>query len=109
MPRKVEAIVILVTCASEAEARRIATSLVSKRFAACGNVGGSTINSIYRWKGSVEKATEALLILKSTRKVFAKVEREIRRLHSYEIPEIIALPVVAGSQSYLQWLRESVR
>ncbi|HEV3220444.1 MAG TPA: divalent-cation tolerance protein CutA [Candidatus Acidoferrales bacterium] len=109
MPRKEEAIVVLVTCASVVEARRIAESVVNKRLAACGNVCSSAVNSIYRWKGKVEKATEVLLILKSTRKVFAELEREVRRLHSYKIPEIIALSVVAGSRSYLQWVQESVR
>ncbi|MFZ0821877.1 MAG: divalent-cation tolerance protein CutA [Candidatus Acidiferrales bacterium] len=108
MPRKVNAIVVLVTCASSAESRRIASSLVKKRLAACGNVCGSAISSIYRWKGKVEKAREVLLILKTTREAFAKLEREIRRLHSYKVPEIIALPVVAGSRAYLNWVNESV-
>ncbi len=107
MPRQVNAIVVFVTCASAAEAKRIAASLVGKRLAACGNVCHSRVTSIYRWKGKVEKATESLLILKSTRKNFAELEREVRRLHSYKVPEIIALPVVAGSRAYLQWLQES--
>jgi periplasmic divalent cation tolerance protein len=107
MGRKVDAIVVLVTCASSAEARRIATCLVRKRLAACGNVCGSAVSSIYRWKGKVEKASEVLLIVKSTQKRFSKLEGEIRRLHSYKIPEIIAVPVVAGSRPYLEWVNES--
>jgi periplasmic divalent cation tolerance protein len=108
MPRKTEPILILVTCASAAEARRIATALVKMRLAACGNICGSSVISIYRWKGKVERAREVLLILKSTRRAFAKLEREVCRLHSYKIPEIIALPVVAGSRAYLEWINESV-
>jgi periplasmic divalent cation tolerance protein len=107
MPRKVDAIVVLVTCASSAEARRIATSLVKKRLAACGNICGFRVDSIYRWNGKIEKAREVLLILKSTRKAFAGLESEVHRLHSYKIPEIIALPVVAGSRQYLAWVRAS--
>ena len=108
MPRRINGIVVFVTCASSAEARRIATSLVESRLAACGNVCGAPLRSIYRWKGKVEQAREVLLVLKSTRKAFVKMEREIRRLHSYSVPEIIALPVVAGSRPYLEWLTESV-
>ncbi len=108
MPRNVEVIVVLVTCASPAEARRIANSLVMKRLAACGNVCGAPVSSIYRWKGRIEKAREVLLILKSARKAFAELEREIRLLHSYKIPEIIALPIAAGSRPYLDWVQESV-
>jgi periplasmic divalent cation tolerance protein len=108
MPRKVDAIVVLVTCASSAEARRIADAVVKKRLAACGNACGSGVSSIYRWKGKVEKAREVLLILKSTRKAFARLEREVRRLHSYEVPEIVAMPIAAGSRPYLDWVNESV-
>jgi periplasmic divalent cation tolerance protein len=108
MRGKTKAILIFVTCASASEAKRIAIALVKKRLAACGNICGSPVSSIYRWKGKVEKAREVLLILKSTRKAFAKLEREVRRLHSYETPEIIALPIVAGSRAYLEWLRDSV-
>jgi periplasmic divalent cation tolerance protein len=108
MPRSSNAIVVFVTCASAREARRIATALVSKRLAACGNIFGAPVFSIYRWKGKVEKAREVLLILKSTRKAFAALEREVRRLHSYETPEIIALPIAAGSHAYLKWLQDSV-
>jgi uncharacterized protein involved in tolerance to divalent cations len=108
MPRKVDAVIVFVTCPSASEAKRIAKSLLEKRLAACGNVCGTGVHSIYRWKGRVEKATEVLLILKSTRKAFVKLEQEVRRLHSYKTPEIIALPIVAGSRAYLTWLRESV-
>jgi periplasmic divalent cation tolerance protein len=67
------------------------------------------VQSVYRWKGKVETTKEVLLLIKSTRKRFSALEREIRRLHSYETPEIIALPIVAGSRAYLRWIEESVR
>lgn len=108
MTEKIDAIVVLVTCASSAEARRIAMSLVKMQLAACGNISGANVNSIYRWRGKVEKAKEVLLILKSTRKAFAKLEREVRRMHSYEVPEIIAVPIIEGSRPYLEWIRECV-
>jgi periplasmic divalent cation tolerance protein len=102
-------IVVLVTCGSAREARTIARKLVEARLAACGNVVESPVRSIYRWKGRVESAREFLLILKSSRRRFAALEREIRQLHSYDTPETIALPIAAGSQAYLEWLSESVR
>jgi periplasmic divalent cation tolerance protein len=106
--KKTEAILVLVTCKSQAEARRIVTSLVEKRLAACGNIVEPAVNSIFRWKGRIERAKEVLVILKSTRKAFLALEREATRLHSYEVPEIIAMPVIAGSRKYLSWVGESV-
>src|SRR5579859_1065734 len=101
-------IVVMVTCGSRAEARKIARAVVEARLAACANVMGGPVQSIYRWKGRVETAKEVLILLKSTRKRFAALEREIRRLHSYDTPEIIALPIVGGSRAYLQWIKDSV-
>jgi len=101
-------IVVLVTCGSAREARRIALALVEGRLAACVNVVQAPVQSVYRWKGRVESAKECLLLIKTTRRRFAALEREIRRLHSYEVPEIIALPIEQGSRSYLAWLSESV-
>ena len=108
MAKNIDAIVVLVTCKAKAEARRIINSLVEKRLAACGNIVRSPVMSIYRWKGRVERAKEVLVILKSTRKAFSALEREVTRLHSYEVPEIIAMPIVAGSRKYLSWVEESV-
>ena len=99
-------IVVMVTCGSKAEARKIARAVVEARLAACANVLGNPVESIYRWKGKVETAKEVLL-LKSTRKRFAALGREIRRLHSYDTPEIIALPITAGSRVYLRWIETS--
>jgi periplasmic divalent cation tolerance protein len=99
-------IVVLVTCASTAEAKKIARALVEKRLAACGNILEAPVRSIYRWKGKVETGREYLLILKSSRRRFARLEAEVKRLHSYDLPEIIALPISAGSAEYLKWIGE---
>ena len=96
-------IVVLNTCSSAEEAGRIARELVEKRLAACVNVV-SGVRSIYRWKGAVEDDAEVLLVIKSSRTLLARLRAEIEKLHSYEVPEVIALPVVDGSESYLAWL-----
>lgn len=101
-------IVVLFTCKSTKEARRIARALVEQRLAACVNVVQSPVESSYRWRGRVETAKEFLAIVKTSRKMFPALEAEIRRLHSYKIPEIIAVPIVRGSSDYLSWLLESV-
>jgi periplasmic divalent cation tolerance protein len=101
-------IVVLVACASAGQARKIARALVVARLAACGNVFGAPVRSIYRWKGKVESVKEVLLVLKTSRKRFAAVERAVQRLHSYEVPEIIALPIAVGTRDYLEWISESV-
>jgi periplasmic divalent cation tolerance protein len=106
--KKVDAIIVLVTCKSKAEARRIAMALVKKRLAACGNIFESPVSSIYRWKGKIERAKEYLLILTCTRSAFTALEREVARLHSYDVPEIIAVPLAHGSQKYLAWIAASV-
>jgi periplasmic divalent cation tolerance protein len=99
-------IVVLVTCGSAREAKKIARTLVEKRLAVCGNILGAPVRSIYRWKGKVETAREWLLILKSSRARFKALEAEVKRLHSYDVPEIIALPISAGSTEYLKWIGE---
>ena len=102
-------IVVLVTCGNAREAQRIAWSLVEQRLAACVNILEVPVRSIYRWKRKVESAKESLLIIKSSRKRFRALEAAIKKLHSYDLPEIIALPVTSGSSDYLAWLGESVR
>jgi periplasmic divalent cation tolerance protein len=101
--------IVLVTCGTLVEARRIARAVVSKRLAACVNLVQSPIESIYTWKGAVEKTREYLLVIKTTKKRIAELEREVGRLHSYDVPEFIALPITEGSSKYLSWLDESVR
>jgi periplasmic divalent cation tolerance protein len=102
-------IVILTNCGSLNEARRIARALVEKRLAACVNAVTAPVESIYRWKGKLETAKEFLVLVKTTRARYAAVERIIRELHSYEVPEIIAIPIAAGSRDYLSWLSVSVQ
>ncbi|MFQ5696443.1 MAG: divalent-cation tolerance protein CutA [Terriglobia bacterium] len=101
-------IVILSTCGSEQEARRIASALVEERLAACVNVVAS-IRSLYRWEGKVQDDREALLLIKTTRLLFDSVRRAIERLHSYQVPEVVCLPVIDGAPNYLNWLSESVQ
>jgi len=99
--------IVLVTCGTLKEARRIARSVVRKRLAACVNVILSPAESFYWWKGKLEKAREYLLVMKTTAKRLAELEKEVKRLHSYDVPEFIALSIVAGSSDYLAWLRQS--
>ncbi len=98
--------VVLVTCSGAAEARRIARAAVGARLAACVNILPGAIQSIYRWKGKVESARERLLLIKTSRKRLAKLQATVERLHSYDVPEFIALPIAAGSPAYLAWLDE---
>jgi periplasmic divalent cation tolerance protein len=98
-----DALVVLVTAPSEEKAVAIARALVEERLAACGNVVPS-IRSIYRWEGKVQDEGEALLVLKTTRGRFAALRDRVLALHPYEVPEVLALPVEAGSHEYLAWL-----
>jgi periplasmic divalent cation tolerance protein len=97
-------ILILVTCGSRKEARIIAKSLVEGRLAACVQEVGGSVHSTYRWKGKIESGKEFVLLIKTTRKRFRAVSKLVRELHSYEVPEIIALPVEQGSRGYLDWI-----
>lgn len=102
-------IVVLVTCASAEEAARMARELIARRLAACVNLLPG-VRSVYHWKGSVEEAEETLLMIKSARPLFDELKAAIARLHSYEVPEIVALPIVEGAASYLEWMdRELAR
>lgn len=96
-------IVVLSTCASPEEARRIAGELVSKRLAACVTLLPA-VRSVYHWKDAIEDEEETLMIIKSSRPLFDQLKSVLARLHSYEVPEVIALPIVDGTQSYLDWM-----
>jgi periplasmic divalent cation tolerance protein len=96
-------IVVLSTCAAEVDAERLARALVEGRLAACVNVV-PRVRSYYHWKGQVESGEECLLIIKTSRQLFPALRAEIERLHSYEVPELLALPVVAGAENYMGWL-----
>jgi periplasmic divalent cation tolerance protein len=101
-------VVILVTAANQDESRKIARRLVEAELAACVNIL-PPIESVYRWQGQIAEEGECLLIIKSAKALFAEIETEILRLHSYQTPEIICLPIVEGSFKYLQWISESVK
>jgi periplasmic divalent cation tolerance protein len=98
--------VVLVTASSQQEAEAIATSLVKSQLAACVNL--VPIQSIYTWQGELHQDQEWQLLIKTDLAQFQTLEAKIRELHSYEVPEIIALPIVAGSHPYLNWISESV-
>jgi periplasmic divalent cation tolerance protein len=101
-------IVVLSTCETEEEARKIARALVEAKLAACVNIVPK-IGSVYRWKGQVEEAQELLLIIKTSRALLEEVRGVVERIHSYEMPELIALPIVDGSSTYLEWLTEGLK
>jgi periplasmic divalent cation tolerance protein len=100
-------IVVLSTCASTEEAQRVARALVEKRLAACVNVMPG-IRSVYRWKEAIKDEEEVLLLIKTSRALLEELREEIERLHSYEVPEVIALSVVDGSERYLAWMNREL-
>jgi len=97
--------VVLVTVPDREQAQRIAETLIAERLAACVNVVPG-VWSIYHWRGKVERAAEELLLVKTRETHVARVAARVREIHPYEVPEIIALPVTAGSQAYLDWLEQ---
>ncbi len=99
-------IVVLVTVGNQEEGLRIAQTLVDERLAACVNMIPA-IRSIYRWKGEICDDPEALLLIKSRRELFPRLEARVKELHSYDVAEIIALPVTTGSADYLGWVVEN--
>ena len=98
--------VVVVTCSTLAEGRRIARAVVDSRLAACVNILPGAVESIYRWNGKVESARERLLFIKTSRKCLAKLRAAVERLHSYDVPEFVALPIAAGTDAYLAWVEE---
>jgi periplasmic divalent cation tolerance protein len=96
-------IVVLSACDSEEQATRLARELVEQRVAACVNIIPGA-RSVYRWKGQIEDAPEWLLLIKSRRDLFDALRAAIGKLHTYEVPELVALPIVDGSDAYLRWL-----
>lgn len=101
-------IVVLNTCASAAEAEQLARVLVDQRLAACVTVI-SPVRSFYRWNGTVEKSEEWLLAIKTSRPLFVRVCAAVSSIHSYELPEILALPVIEGSPDYLSWFQSELQ
>jgi periplasmic divalent cation tolerance protein len=99
--------VVLVTASSQNEAEKIASALVNDKLAACVNI--FSVSSIYTWEGKVHNEPEWQLVIKTDLAFFSQLEAKIRELHSYTVPEIIALPIVQGSQSYLHWMEDNIR
>ena len=101
-------IVVLTTCAAAADAERMGRALVDGRLAACVNVVPG-VRSFYHWKGATESSEEFLLMVKTSRDLFGALRAEMEKLHPYELPELLALPVVAGAEDYLGWLQSNLR
>lgn len=102
-----EYIVVLITTPSKEEAEKIVKYLVENHIVACGNIVEKA-DSIFFWQGNVEKAQESLIIIKTKKSVFKKLIEEVRKLHSYTVPEIIALPIIDGFEDYLKWIEDTV-
>jgi periplasmic divalent cation tolerance protein len=98
----------MITAANQAEAKKIAQALVAKKFAACVNILGR-VQSLFWWKSKVDSAQEVLLLVKSRRENLNKIIKLVKTLHSYDVPEIIALPIIGGSKAYLDWIDASLR
>jgi periplasmic divalent cation tolerance protein len=96
-------IIVLVTTASKQEAEKIAQHLLKRKLIACANIVGP-VSSLFRWSGKVETAEEYLIFMKSRRDLFDKLAETVKALHSYEVPEILVLPIGGGSKEYLAWL-----
>jgi periplasmic divalent cation tolerance protein len=94
---------MFVTCKDEQEAEKITQGLLNERLIACGNIINS-VNSFFYWQGKIENADECLVVMKSRLDLFAEVADRVKGLHSYEVPEVLALPLVEGSQAYLDWM-----
>jgi len=109
MPPTTQFRLVLVTCPTLPEARKISRSLLQKHLAACVNIHSSHVESSYRWKGKIETAREHLLLIKTTTRRLKSLEREVLRLHSYETPEFLVLPISSGSRAYLRWLSDSCK
>lgn len=102
-----QAVVVLITCPTRRVAERLAQALVRQRAAACVNLLPG-LQSVFRWEGKIDHAREVLLLIKTTPARVARLTRLVRSLHPYEVPEVIALPVTAGSAPYLRWVKASV-
>ena len=100
--------VIFVTAPDKKQARQIANKLIKTKLAACVNIIPG-VESLFSWKGKIDSAKELLLIIKSKESKLPKIIKTVKSLHSYEVPEIIALPIIAGNKEYLRWIDECIR
>ena len=101
--KKTDRIIVLITVGSEAEAHKIAELLVKGKKAACVNIL-PRVDSLFWWEGKLDSASESLLLVKTKASLFPEIVELVKRTHSYEVPEIIALPIIAGNEDYLKWL-----
>jgi periplasmic divalent cation tolerance protein len=99
-------IVVFITASSEDEAANIAQTLVESKLAACVNIIRN-VRSIYRWQGNIEDNAEVLMVVKTRKQHCSSLKEKVKELHSYDVPEVIALPIIEGSKDYLKWLQES--
>ena len=104
----VDYIVVFVTAPSKPEAEKIAKAILSKKVCACVNIING-VNSLFNWKGKINKAKETLLVIKTKRSAYKDLEKIIKKNHSYTVPEIIALPVILGAREYLNWIKDTVK
>ncbi|MEK7663889.1 MAG: divalent-cation tolerance protein CutA [Patescibacteria group bacterium] len=107
MKNRQKYIQIFTTTTKKNDAYKIAKTLVNKKLSACVQITGP-IESVYRWHGKIEKSREFLCIIKTKMSNYKKVEKEIKIIHPYELPEIIALPIIEGSQEYLEWINKEL-
>jgi periplasmic divalent cation tolerance protein len=101
-------IVVLITVPGEDEASRIASTLINERLAACVNLV-KNIRSLFRWEGKVEDESEFLMVVKTRSDIFERLSKRVNELHSYSVPEIIALPIIDGFEGYLQWIADETK
>jgi len=101
--------VVLVTCGTLEESRKIARAVVEKHLAACVNIVTHAVESFYMWEGKLENASEYLLVIKTSDERLEALKKEVLEMHSYDTPEFVALPIASGAEAYLEWLGESVK
>lgn len=97
---------VITTVSKKTDAEKIAKYLIDKRLGACAQIAGP-LKSIYRWKGKIETAKEFVCVIKTRKSLYKKVEKQIKKLHPYEVPEIIAIPITESSKDYLEWLSDN--
>jgi periplasmic divalent cation tolerance protein len=108
MSRETKFRVVLVTCATLEEARKIARTVVEKHLAACVNIVTHAVESFYTWEGKLEDSSEYLLMIKTSEERLGELQKQVLALHSYDTPEFVVIPIVAGSEPYLNWLEDSL-
>jgi periplasmic divalent cation tolerance protein len=101
-------IIVFMTTATRQEAEKITSKLLDQRLIACANITGPVL-SLFWWKGKISRENEFLVLMKTKAELFEELAKAIKQMHSYEVPEIIAVPILRGDQSYMEWLNNSLR